>query len=248
MALRKFMAAVVLLSAFMKALTKLMVASCTSPVLALMVAWRKLVIASITWVGVLLGGKRFNFIPLTVLNGGWWWNKWLKLNRHCCCCWCSPGCLPRRCSHSRWRSARALWSGPQPVHLHLVHCWLSMVNTCKRKTKVVFEAGTSISPSPSQPPGGKFAPGRCNTWSSKQITNRWLQIKPHLRPRNCRRNASRESHHTLESWSTFYSVAPIWQFRNNGGRSTVPPNLKAGYYQMRKNIIWYVQSSVRIPD
>ena len=70
MALRKFMAAVVLLSAFMKALTKLMVASCTSPVLALMVAWRKLVIASITWVGVLLGGKRFNFIPLTVLNGG----------------------------------------------------------------------------------------------------------------------------------------------------------------------------------
>ena len=121
-------------------------------------------------------------------------------------------------------------------------------NTCKRKTKVVFEAGTSISPSPSQPPGGKFAPGRCNTWSSKQITNRWLQIKPHLRPRNCRRNASRESHHTLESWSTFYSVAPIWQFRNNGGRSTVPPNLKAGYYQMRKNIIWYVQSSVRIPD
>ena len=44
------MAAVVLLSAFMKALTKLMVASCTSPVLAFIVACRKFVIASITWV------------------------------------------------------------------------------------------------------------------------------------------------------------------------------------------------------
>ena len=64
-ALRKFMAAVVLLSAFMKALTKLMVASCTSPVLALIVACRKFVIASITWVEGSLGKIGFK----TVLNG-----------------------------------------------------------------------------------------------------------------------------------------------------------------------------------
>ena len=64
MALRKFMAAVVLLSAFMKALTKLMVASWTSPVLALMVACKKFVIASITWVGVWLGKTNFYFVPL----------------------------------------------------------------------------------------------------------------------------------------------------------------------------------------
>ena len=64
------MAAVVLLSAFMKALTKLMVASCTSPVLAFIVACRKFVIASITWVWVKKTFTSF-LSKLTVgLNGG----------------------------------------------------------------------------------------------------------------------------------------------------------------------------------
>ena len=62
MALRKFMAAVVLLSAFIKAVTKLRVASCTSPVLALIVACRKFVMASITWVGVWLGKTGFKIV------------------------------------------------------------------------------------------------------------------------------------------------------------------------------------------
>ena len=34
---------------------------------------------------------------------------------------------------------------------------------CMWNSGAVFKAGTSISPSPSQPPGGKFAPGRYNT-------------------------------------------------------------------------------------
>merc|ERR1719370_2313674 len=114
------MAAVVLLSAFIKALTKLMVASYTSPVLALIVACRKFVIASITLLLLLMFA----------------------------------------------------WMPPAPVFtltLTLSPC------TVKWPT-------TSISPSPSQPPGGKFAPGRYNTSSpsSKLPSQRLGGIPSHL--------------------------------------------------------------------